>query len=142
MFSEERSVYSSIRGLGAGKMKAVAQWLKRNRALLSSCLEVLLFCSGNNLVFSPKRGNLYGQEGVLVELNRHEGIPLYFYAKKGNSKKSYDVVYCRLFIPVRFLGVPLFGAKIGRYTPFWRSPFYLITLQLFFLRQALDEDTC
>ena len=54
--------------------------LKRNRALLSGCLEVLLFCSGNDLVYSPKRGidNLYGQEGVLVELNRHRGYsPLF-----------------------------------------------------------------
>ena len=25
----------------------------------------------------------------------------------------------------RFLGVPLFGAKIGGCTPFWRSPFIL-----------------
>ena len=41
-----------------------------------------------------------------------------FSAKKGNSEKS-CYVYCRLSI--RFLGVPLFGAKTGRYTPFWRS---------------------
>ena len=74
MFSEERSVYSSIRGLGAGNDKGGrAVGLKRTRALLC-CLEVLLFCSGNNLVFSPKWGNLYGEEGVLVELNRYRGV--------------------------------------------------------------------
>ena len=110
MFSEERSVYSSIRGLGAGNDEGGrAVGLKRTRALLC-CLEVLLFCSGNNLVFSPKRGNLYGEEGVLVELNRHRGVfPCIFYFKKGNSKKS-CYVYCRLSIC--FLGVPLFGAKL------------------------------
>ena len=54
------------------------------------CLEVLSF--GNNLVHSPKRSLcLYGQKGVLLELNRHQGIPLYFSAKKGNSEKSWYV---------------------------------------------------
>ena len=83
----EASIASSIRGLGAGNGEGGRTvGLKRARALC--CLEVLLFCSGNNAVFSPKRGNLYGKEGVHVELNRHRGIPLYFFAKKGHSKKS------------------------------------------------------
>ena len=91
MFSEEGSVYSSIRGLGAGNGEGGRTvGLKSTRALLC-CLEVLLFCSGNNVVFSPKRGNLYGKEGVHAELYRHRGIPLYFSAKKGHSKKSFYV---------------------------------------------------
>ena len=74
MFSEERSVYSSSRGKGAGNDEGGrAVGLKRTRALLCWLEVVLQFRSGNNLVFSPKRGNLYGQEGVLVELNRHSG---------------------------------------------------------------------
>ena len=88
MFSEERSVYSSNRGLDAENDEGGhAVGLKRTRALLYR-LEVLLFCSGNNLVFSPKRGNLYGQEGVLVELNRHRGVFLcIFTPKRGTVKK-------------------------------------------------------
>ena len=74
MFSEERRVYSSIIGLGAGNGEGGRTvGLKRTRALLC-CLEVLLFCSGNNVVFTPKRGNLNGKEGVHVELNRHKGF--------------------------------------------------------------------
>ena len=87
MFSEERSVYSSIRGLGAGNGEGGRTvGLKRTRALLC-CLEVLLFCSGNNVVFSPKRGNLYGKEGVHVELNRHRGVfPCIFPPKRGTVR--------------------------------------------------------
>ena len=85
MFSEERSVYSSIRSLGAGNDEGGrAVRLKRTRALLC-CLEVLLFCSGNNVVFSPKRGNLYSEEGVHVELNRHRGYPPVFLRQKGEQ---------------------------------------------------------
>ena len=70
--------------------------LKRTRALLC-CLEVLLFCSGSNLVFSPKRGNLYGEEGVLVELNRHNRgvIPCIFTPKRGTvSNHATFIVDC------------------------------------------------
>ena len=45
--------------------------LKRDRALLSCCLEMFF---ENNLVYSPKMGLFYGQKGVhLVRfgLNRH-----------------------------------------------------------------------
>ena len=60
--------------------------LKRTRALLC-CLEVLLFFSGNNVGFSPKRGNLYGKEGVHVELNRHRGVfPCIFPPKRGTVR--------------------------------------------------------
>ena len=60
--------------------------LKRTRVLLC-CLDVVLFCSGNNFVFSPKRGNPYGQEGVLVELNRHRGVfPCIFTPKRRTVK--------------------------------------------------------
>ena len=84
MFSEERNVYySSIKGLCAGNDEGGRTvGLKRTRALLC-CLEVLLFCSGNNVVFSPKRGNLYGKEGVHVELNRHRGVFPVFLRQKG-----------------------------------------------------------
>ena len=88
MFSEERSVYSSIRGLGAGNDEGGRTvGLKRTRALLCF-LEVLLFCSGINVVFSPKRGNLYGKEGVhVVELNRHRGVfPCIFTPKRGTVR--------------------------------------------------------
>ena len=83
MFSEERSVYSSIRGLGAGNDEGGRTvGLKRTTALLCF-LEVLLFCSGSNVVFSPKRGNLYGKEGVHVELNRHRRYSPVFLRQKG-----------------------------------------------------------
>ena len=87
MFSEERSVYGSIRGLGAGNVEGGRTvGLKRTRALLCG-LEVLLFCSGNNVVFSPKRDNLYGKEGVHVELNRHRGVfPCMFPPKRGTVR--------------------------------------------------------
>ena len=87
MFSEERSVYSSYRGLGAGNDEGGrAVGLKRTRALLC-CLEVLMFCTGNNLAFSPKRVNRYGQEGVLVELNIHRRVfPCIFTPKRGTVK--------------------------------------------------------
>ena len=59
--------------------------LKRARALLC-CLEVLLFCFGNH-VFSPKRCNLYGEEGVLVEVKRHRGVfPCIFTPKRGTVR--------------------------------------------------------
>ena len=95
MFSEERSVYSSIRSLGAGNDEdGRTVKLKRTRALLCF-LEVLLFCSGNNVVFSPKRGNLYGKEGVHVELNRHRGVfPCIFTPKRGTRNHATFIVDC------------------------------------------------
>ena len=91
--------------------------LKRTGALLC-CLEVLLFCFGNH-VFSPKRGNLYGEEGVLVELNRHRGVfPCIFTPKRGTVRNHATFI---VDYPYVFTCAP-FGAKIGRYTPFWRSP--------------------
>ena len=110
MFSEERSIYSSNRGLGAGNDEGGrAVGLKRTRALLC-CLEVLMFCSGNNLAFSPKRGNRYGQEGVLVELNIHRGVfPCIFTPKRGTVKNhatfNVDCPYGMFF----------------RCAPFWRK---------------------
>ena len=53
----------------------------------------------------------------IISCIRQKGV--FFTAKKEKSEKS-CYVYCRLCL--RFLGVPLFGAKIGVCTLFWRSP--------------------
>ena len=87
MFSEERSVYSSIRGLGAGNGEGGRTVGHKSLVVLPGSTAVLLFCSGNNVVFSPKRGNLYGKEGVHVELNRHRGVfPCIFPPKRGTVR--------------------------------------------------------
>ena len=81
--------------------------LKRTRALLC-CLEVLLFCSGNNVVFSPKRGNLYGKEGVHVELDRHRGVfPCIFTPKRGTVRNHATFIVDCLYV--------------FRCAPFWRK---------------------
>ena len=60
-------------------------------------------------MFSPKRGNLYGQEGVFVELNRHRGVfPCIFTPKRGTVRK-----HAAKFI----VDVHMFF----RYAPFWRK---------------------
>ena len=89
MFSEERSVYSSIRGLGAGNDEGgrTDSGAEAHKSLVVLPGSTVLFCSGNNVVFSPKRGNLYGKEGVHVELNRHRGVfPCIFPPKRGTVK--------------------------------------------------------
>ena len=74
------------------------------------------------------------KKGHLLRLIDTGGLfPCVFPPKRGTVRNH--AIYCRLSI--RFLSVPLFGAKTGRYTPFWRSPFFFF---FFFVRK--DPSSC
>ena len=104
-FSTERTAMRPLRG---------QNFLRDS---LKYCFDLYSSISGESSPFNPIVFNLFTQRFSLVPccgshclvflliITRKSGLP-------GGTVASFN----------RFLGVPLFGAKIGGCTPFWRSP--------------------